>query len=177
MNKVYFTAPLVALVLFAGAYTWSQSGQKQRAEARQAALKIEHEAKLAAEKEARRVALEETMRVQAQRKKERAEREAREAEKQELRAAALDARDHAFREQERLTRHIERLKREVATEQEAVNKLQSDHDAAASELAFLKEFVPRARANAAELQRVLEKIAAAEAARIKQAAEAAKKSS
>jgi hypothetical protein len=177
MNKVYFTAPLAALLVFASIYAWSQSGQKQRAEARQAAIIVEREAKLAAEKEARRTALEENIRLQAERKKERAEREAREAAEREQRDLARDARDQAFRDQERLTRDIERLKREVATELEAVDRLQSDYDAALAEQAFLEDFVPQARANATNLQRVLEQIAAAEAARAKQAAEAAQKRS
>jgi hypothetical protein len=177
MNKAYFIAPLVALALFIGAYAWSQSGQKERDEARQSAVKAEHAAKLAAEREANRIALDEQVRVQAQKRKERVEHEAREAAEREARALALDARDQAFRDQERLARQIERLKREVATEQEAVNKLQLDHEATLAEQAFLKAFVPQARTNAADLQRVLEKIAAAEAARIKQAAEAAQKKS
>lgn len=177
MNKVYFTAPLVALLIFAGVYVWTQSGQKERVEARQSALKAEHAAKLVAEQEARRIALDEIVRTQEQRKKERAEREARETAERELRQAAIDARDLAAREQDRLTREIERLKREVASEQEAVNRLQSDHDAALAEQTFLKGFVPQARGNATELARVLDAIAATEAERMKQAAETPKKKS
>ncbi len=175
MNRIYFLAPLLGLIVFAGIHAWSQSGQQERIEARQIALKAEQEARLAAEREARRIAIAEAMQVQAQRKKERAERDVREAAEREARAAALDARDQAFREQDRLTRQMERLKREIATEQEAVNQLQSQFDAALAEQTYLKDFVPLARANAAELRRVLEQIAAAEAARLKQAAENSKK--
>ncbi|MET0263319.1 MAG: hypothetical protein ABW223_10505 [Rariglobus sp.] len=177
MNKAYFIAPLLALALFIGVYTWSQSGLKEREQVRRETAKAEQAAKIAADQEARRVAIDEALRVQEQRKKERAEREAREAAEREVRQAALDARDQAFREQERLGRQIERLKRETATEQEAVNKLQIDKDAVVAEQAFLQSLVPKARANAAALTSVLEKIAAAEAARIQQAAEDAKKKS
>ena len=177
MNKVYFTAPLVALLVFIGAYTWSQSGHQQRTAERQAAAKAEHAAKLAAEQEARRVALEEAMREQTALRKQRAERTEREAAEREARAVALDARDAAFRDQERLARDIERLKREVASEQEAVNKLQSDHDAALAEQRFLADFIPQARANATALERVLQQIATTEAARQKAAAEVAKSKS
>lgn len=177
MNKIYFTAPLVALLVFAGLYTWTRSGHEEREAERRAAAKAEHAAKVAAETEARRAALDEVMREQAKLRQERAERQAREAAQREARAAALDARDAAYHAQERLARDIERLKREVATEQEAVAKLQSDHDAARAEQTFLKDFVPQARANAAALQRVLQQIATAEAARIKAAAEAAKSKS
>jgi hypothetical protein len=177
MNKVYFTAPLAALLVFAGIYAWSLNGQKERIAAREVALKAEHAAKIVAEQEARRIAIEETLVIQAQRKKERAERDAREATEREVRAAALEARETAFREQERLSRQVERLQHELATEQEAVGKLRIDRDAALAEHAFLKAFVPQARANAAELQRVLERIAAAEAERVRQAAEASRKKS
>lgn len=176
MNKAYFIAPLVALVLFIGAYSWSRSGLAEREHAARAAVKARQTAKAEAEQEAQRTALEEQMRFQAARKKERLEREARESAEREVRQAALDTRDQAFRDQERLGREIERLKREVASEQEAVNRLQIDKDAALAEQAWLRQILPQSRANAAELQRVLEKIAAAEASRIKQAAAEAAKS-
>ncbi|CAM2858710.1 hypothetical protein [Rariglobus hedericola] len=174
MNKIYFTAPIVALVLFIGAYTWSRSGFAERDEARRIELKAAHEAKAATERAAREKAIAEALVFNEQRKKERLEREAREAAEREARAVALEARDLAFREQERLTRQIQRLKRELSTEQEAVNRLQIDRDAALSEQTFLKAFVPESRANAAALTRVINQIAAAEAARVKAAAEAAK---
>ncbi len=177
MNKVYFTAPLIGLIVFASLYAWSRSGHEQRTAERQAAAQAEHAAKIAAEVEARRVALDEIMREQAKLREERAARQAREAAEREARAVALDARDAAFRDQERLTRDIERLKREVTTEQEAVAKLQTDHDALLAEQAFLKTIVPQARANTEALQRVLQQIADAESARAKQAADAARKRS
>ncbi len=177
MNKVYFTVPLIALALFIGAYTWSRRGHEEREHARQAALVAEQTARHASEVAARNVAIEQARQLQEQNKKERLEREARETAEREARQTALDARDHAYREHERLARQIERLKRDVATEQEAVNRLQLDKDAALSEQAYLKTFVPQARANAAALEDVLNKIAAAEAARAKQSAADAKKRS
>jgi hypothetical protein len=165
MNRVYFTVPLVALALFIGAYTWSQRGREQREHARQAALVAEQASKHAAEVAARNVAIEQTRQLQEQLKKDRLEREARETAEREARQTALDARDHAYREQERLARQIERLKRDIANEQEAVNRFQIDKDAALAEQAFLKTLVPQARANIAALEDVLNKIAAAEAAR------------
>lgn len=173
MKKVYFLAPLIALALFIGLYVWSQSGRVERERAREAAVKAELNAKAVAEHETRRVALAEALRLQEQRKKERAEREARDAADRAARDAALEARDAAFRDQERLGRHIERLKRDTAIEQEAVNRLQLDADAARAEKASLENLLPLTRANAAELTRVLQAIADAEAARVKAAAEAA----
>ena len=171
MNKTYFIAPFVALALFIGAYAWSQSGRTERAEARTRELKAELQAKAVAERASREQAIAEAIVLQEQRKKERLEREARESAEREIRQAALDARDAAFREQERLAREIDRLKREVADEQEAVNRLQIDNVAALAEQAHLEKILPQSRANAAALEDVLNKITAAEAARLKAAAE------
>lgn len=173
MSKTYFIAPLVALILFIGAYSWSQSGRAEREQARAAEVRAEREAKLLAEREAREKAIAEALVFQEQRRKERAERETREAAERETRQNALDARDHAYRRQERLARDIERLRREVADEQEAVNRLRIDKDASLAEQAHLKAFLPRIRAAAAELEKVLRQIAAAETERARQAAAAA----
>ena len=159
MNKVYFIAPLLALLVFSGLYTWSTHDLAERTQARaaefQLAQKAARETKLAAERAAREAAIAE----QLERKKERLAREALETAAREARQAALDARDLAYREQERLAREIDRLKRDLATEQEAVNRLQIDKDAALAEQAYLKAFVPQSRANAAALEAVLSKLA------------------
>jgi hypothetical protein len=177
MNKIYLLAPFVALALFVGIYVPSQRGREERALVKAAEIKAAHQAEQEARFAAERAAREAAIAEQLERKKERATREAREAAERDARAAALDTRDSAFRDQERLARQIERLKREIATEQEAVNRLQIDKEAALAEQTFLKTFVPQARTNAAQLQSVLEKIGAAETARAKQAAEDPKRKS
>ncbi|MFA6959803.1 MAG: hypothetical protein WC205_03515 [Opitutaceae bacterium] len=177
MTKVYFTVPLVALALFLGAFLWSQNARTTREREKARVHQAEQVAKADAEREARRLALDEGMRVQARLKEERLAREARETADRETRQAALDTRDQAFRDQERLARQIERLKREIANEQEAVNRLQLDADSDHAELVFLKTYIPQARDNAANLKTVLEKIAEADAARARQSAEDAKKKS
>lgn len=175
MNKVYFVAPLLALLVFAGLYSWSTHDREARVQARAAELKATQkgaqETKLAAERATREAAIAE----QLERKKERLAREAVENAARDARQAALDTRDLAFREQERLARDLERLKREVAAEQEAVNRLQIDKDAALAEQAYLKTFVPQARANAAALEALLAKLA--ETARAQQDAANARKKS
>jgi hypothetical protein len=170
MNKIYILVPLTAFALFIGVQQWSQSGRDERDQARLAIAKAAQAAKNAADIQAREAAIAEALTLQARQKKERLEREAREA-------ALIDARDASANERQRLARHIDGLKRDIATEQEAVDRLQIDRDAAVAEQAYLKEFVPKARATAAELERVLKQIAAAEAERAKQTAEAAKKKS
>lgn len=170
MRKIYITAPFVALALFIAAYVVSRRGETAREAARTEAAKAAITAKAAAEKAARDAAIAEALVIQEQRKKERAEREARETAEREARQTALDARDAAFRESER-------LKRDLAVETETVTRLQRDHDDLLSEKKFLEAYVPKAAAQQAELERILRQIAAAEAARVKAAAEAAKSKS
>lgn len=170
MTKVYFTAPVVALLLFIGAYAWSRSGQAERAVARQTQLAAEHQARADAERTARDAAIAEQLKAQAVRKAEKLARDAREAAAREQREAALDTRDQAFREQEKLARDLERLRRETATEQEAVTRLQLDRAADLAEKAALEKQVPQLRATATSLETVLVKIATAEADRLKAAA-------
>jgi hypothetical protein len=177
MKKSYYTVPLVALVVFIALYAWSQSGVKAREAAKTAAALVERDARIAAEKAARDAAIAEQLVIQQQRKKERLEREARETAEREVRNTALVVRDTAFREQERLRRDTERLRREIAAETEIVTRLQRDHDDLLAEKKHLENLAPRTAATAADLERVLRQIAAAEAARAKAAAEAQKKSS
>jgi hypothetical protein len=177
MKKTYYVAPLAALALFIVAFVISRSGETERAAAKAAAVLAERESRIAAEKEARDIAIAEALVIQEQRKKERLEREAREAAEREARNTAIDARDAAFREQERLKRDTERLRREIAAETEIVTRLQRDHDDLLAEKKHLEALAPRTAATAAELERVLRQIATAEAARAKAAAEAAKSKS
>ncbi len=175
MNKIYVFVPLTAFALFIGVHQWSQSGRDQREQARLVSAKTEQAARRAAEIRAREVAIQDALTQQAQQKKERQEREAREAADAERRQALIDARDASATEQQRLARHIDGLKRDIAAEQEAVDRLQIDRDATVAEQVYLKDAVPKVRATAVELERVLEKIAAAEAERAKQAAALKKK--
>jgi chromosome segregation ATPase len=169
MTKVYFTVPLVGLLLFIAAYTWSRSGHAERERVRQEQLASEHQARLDAERSARDAAIAEALKAQAARKAEREVRQARETAAREQREAALDARDRTYREQEKLTRDLERLRRETATEQEAVTRLELNRDADLAEKASLEKQVPQLRANATALETVLQKIATAEAARLQAA--------
>jgi hypothetical protein len=174
MNKVYFIAPVVALLLFIGAYTWSRSGHAERERVRQEQLAAEHQARLDAERAAREAALAEQLKAQAARKAEREARQARETAAREQREAALDTRDRAFHEQEKLNRDLERLRRETAAEQEAVTRLELNRTADLAEKASLEKQVPQLRANATALETVLQKIASAEAARLQAATARAK---
>lgn len=176
MKKAYLFAPLVALVLFIGVYWNFKSGYQAREQARQEQIQAGKQAKLAAEVAARRVAVDDAVKAQEVRKKEREAKEAAERLKQATREAAIDARDKVFREQEKIARQIERLKQDIALEKDALAKLAATRTAQAAEQDFLKIYVRQAEANVKSLEDVLSKIAQAEAARLA-AATAAKKTS
>lgn len=158
MNKVYFVAPLLALLVFVGVYTVHRGGLKEREAAKAAAAQAALETRIAAEQEARKAAMADAIKAAEQRKAERAAKEAREAADREARQAAIDARDKAYREQERGARQIERLKKEIETEQAALAKLVAEREVAASEKQFLQDFVAKAQNNVQALQGLLTKL-------------------
>ena len=176
MNKAYWIAPLLALLVFGAVYSNFKSGYDARLKSRQEHMQAEKQARLQAETEARRKAVDAAVRAQAERKKERDAKEAEERALKNARQASLDARDLAFHEQEKLTKQIESLKRDIASEQNAVAKINGELQASIEERAFLKAYIAKAQNNVKALEEVLAKIGAAEAARV--AAEtAAKKNS
>ncbi len=177
MKKAYVFAPLAALLVFTALYLNFKSGYKARESARQVQVDADKKARLTAEVEARRKAVDDAVRAQEVRKKEREDREAAERTKQEVRQAALDARDKAFREQEKISRQIERLKKDIATESDANARRVETRTAGLAEQAFLKTYVQKAEANVKALQDVIAKIAQAESARQAAEAAAAKKNS
>ena len=170
MRKSYWLAPLVALLIFGGIFVHFKSGYEAREKAKQAQILAEKQVKLQAEVEARRKAVEDAVRVQAERKKEREAKEAAEQARKDARQLALDARDKAFREQEKLGRQIENLKKDITAEQEAIAKATQDRTYALADQAFLKTYIERAKANLKALDDVLTKIDVAEQARLAAAA-------
>lgn len=170
MNKSYFIAPVVALLLFGGIYGTFRSGHKAREAARQEQVRIEKETKLQAEVAARRQAIDEALVTQAQRKKEREAKETRDKLEKETRQSAIDERDRIFREQDKSARDIQRVKKEIAAEQESLAKIAEARKASVTEQAFLRDFVAKAEANARNLEAVLNQFASAEAARVAAAA-------
>lgn len=177
MKKVYVIFPALALLLFFG-YWWSYNKQYEAdklaaEEAKRQALidKREQEAR------DRETAIKQALEKQAE---QRAEREAREAKRQaerEERQAAKEARDKADRERQKLKRQLELLTQDVEKEAEAVTKLEERKKFLVAEEAFLRTYVTKAEANQSALTQVIQKIADAEAARAKAAAEAAKQKS
>lgn len=174
MPKVYFIAPLVALALFAAVFFNFKSGYREREQARQTEIAAVKEAKLKAEAGARRLAIEEALRAQELRKKERETKEAADLAEKAVRQTVIDTREKSYREQEKLIRQLERVRKDIASEKETVAKLASVKTAALAERDFLRDFVKKAEASSKKFEAVLTQIDTAERART---AEAAKKKS
>ncbi len=177
-NYVYIFAPVLALVVFAAIYWNFSKGLAAREEARVAAEEQKKKEKL--EKQARdnEKAIKEAIAASEKRKKEREAKEAKDKADKDARAAAVEARDKADRDQRKLSEQVTRLEKDVQTEEAAIAKLEADKKKFTDEAAFLRVYVKQAEDNARNLSQVLDKIAAADAARIeadKRAAEAAKK--
>lgn len=177
MNKAYVITPLVALLAFIPFYlNFSKQYEAKEQEKVQAAKNLAQE-KIKQEMEARKVAVEEALALQEQRKKEKAEKEAKDLAEKEARQAAVDARDSAYREQERLSKTVDRLNKEIGVVKEEIAAIDEKKAYYQKEIAFLKQYVPQAESNKSSLQKVLTDIDAADKARIeaeKAAAAAAK---
>jgi hypothetical protein len=152
MNKVYFIAPLLLLVVFSGFFAVHRSGLKAREAAQVAKVEAARQAKLDAEQAARKAAMADAIAAAEQRKKDNA---AQDKLDKEARQAAIDVRDKAYREQEKISRQLEKLKKDVEVEQAALTKLGASRQEAAAEKAFQEAFVTKAQANVQALQTLL----------------------
>lgn len=164
MTKAYVLPPVLALLVFAGVYAGHVGGMKERDAADRARVEAAAKARAEEEQAARKAAMAEAIAQAEARKVERAAKEAREAAQKEERQLALDARSKAYQEQEKFSRQAERLKKEIAAEEAALAKLAVEAKAAAAEVAFLRDFVVKAEANARSLEALVAKLATPAAA-------------
>ncbi len=177
MKKIYFIGPLTAMALFAVVFWNFKSGHREREQARITEVAAVKEAKLKAESDARRKAIEDALVAQEARKKEREAKVAQEQAEKEARVLALDAREKAHREQEKLVRQLDRVTKELVAEKASLAKLQTVKTESLAEQAFLREFVAKAESSAKEFEAVLVQIDTADRARAAAAADATKKKS
>lgn len=164
MKKVYFIFPTLALVVFFAFY-WnfnSTYAAKEAEKARQ--VREQREEKLRKEAAERERAIKDAVAASEQRKKERAEREAKEKADRDARELAIQARDKAYSDRKKLSDQVDRLKTDIETEKRAIAKIEEDRKQAATEEAFLRDYVSQAEANVKNLTGVLDKISAADAA-------------
>lgn len=158
MNKTYFLAPLLALIVFTGFYTVHRGGLKDREAAKAAAAEAALQAKNEADLAARKTAMAEAIAAAELRKKEKDAKAAKDAADKEARQLAIDARDKAFRDQDKIAKQIDRVKKDIETEQAALAKLAAARKEAEAEKAFLTDFVAKAQTNVQALQAVLTKL-------------------
>ncbi len=169
MNKAYWISPLVAFFVFGGFYLNFKNGYAAREKASQEQVETAKQAKLQTEIEARRKVVDEAVHVQEERKKECAAKEAEEKTRKEARETTIDARDKAFHERERLTKRIESLKKDIASEQDEIDRVQRERQDLIDEQTFLKTYIEQTRDNVKALHDVIMKIEAANAARAAEA--------
>ncbi len=176
----YFLAPLVGLVIFSAIYWNFSKGIAARDAAHQAAIDQAKKEKLEKQAKDNAKAFADAVATGERRKAERAAKDAKDKADKDARAAAVEARDKANRDQNKLAQQVERLEKDVQAEKDAIAKLEAEKKKSIDEQAFLIAYVKQAEDNARVLSQVLDKIAAADAARAAAdaaAAAAAKKSS
>jgi type IV secretory pathway VirB10-like protein len=179
MNKLYLIVPVIGVILFS-AYYWNFNKEHvAKEEAKKAQVAAQLRQKQIADQEARAKAYEEAIKAQEQRKREREERERVEEEKKKLRQDLEDRRERVFTERKRAKDYVERMKKEVAAVEEELKKIEVEKKSLQDEQAFLKTYVKQAQSNVKYYYDLLDKIEAAEKARLeaeRAAAAAAKKS-
>lgn len=173
-SYVYFLVPLVGLIAFGAVYWNFNSKDEAREAAKRAAIRKAKDDKLAEEARNREQAIKDAIAAQERRKEERAAKEAKDKADQEARQLAIEARDKANRDQAKLEQQRDRLLKDIKVEQDLIAEIQAEQKRAVDEQNFLKEYVAQAEANTKSLTAVLDKIAAAEAARAAAEAAAAK---
>lgn len=178
-NFVYFLVPLLGLIIFGATYWNFDKNYEKIEEAKKQKVIADKKAKLEKEAHDRERAIKDALDAQERRKQEKIAREAKEQKDREYRASLYDSREKSAREESKLKNQSERLQKDIDTEKAAIAKLEEQKKLAVEEIAFLKKFTQQANANVQSLHEVVDKIAAADAARAAAdaAAAAAKKNS
>lgn len=179
MNKAYFLVPLIALVLFSGYYWSFKTSYEKKLDDKAQDEKKMHVEQLKVEAKNREKAIQMAVEADQKRKLERAAKDAKDKAEKEARVAANDARGKAQREQGRLELQARRLADQVTTLKEEIAKIEEQKKSVQAEQDFLNVYVKQAEANVASLTAVLDKIEAANKAKIeydRQQAALAKKS-
>ncbi len=158
MNKSYFIAPFLLLLVFSAFYGVHRGGLKEREAAQAAQVEAALKAKNDAELVARKTAMSEAIAAAEQRKKDKDAKELKDKTEKEARQLAVDARDKAFREQERSAKQIDRLTKDIEVEKAAIAKLASTRKEAETEKSFLLDFVTKSQTNVQALQGLLTKL-------------------
>ncbi len=166
MNKAYFLVPLIAVILFTGYYWSFKTAYEKKLEDQRQVEKEANIERLKVEAKNREIAIQQAVKADAVRKAQRAEKEAKDKKEKEDRQTAVDARGKALREQGRLETQARRLKDQVDTLKEEIGKIEEQKKSAQAEQDFLNVYVKQAEANVVSLTAVLDKIDAANKAKV-----------
>jgi hypothetical protein len=173
MNKVYFTIPLIGVLIFGVFYhNFAKGHEAHLAQIKAASdqAKADKVRQGIADREKAIAAAVEASKLRAE---ERAKKEKIEEDKKNDRQVAEDKRIRADSERKKLTEQVRRLKKDLDDVQEEIKKIEQDKKTLADEQAFLKEYVKKAESNVKYYYDLLDKIALAEKARAEVAAAAA----
>ncbi|HYC72302.1 MAG TPA: hypothetical protein VEB66_13905 [Opitutaceae bacterium] len=171
MNKIYVIVPLIGLLLFGG-YFWNfNKGYKLKEQQKREAVEKAVRDKAIEDEKNRRIAYDNAIKAQEQRKREKEERDRIEEEKKKQRQDLEDKRERSFNERKKFREQVDRLKKEVAEVDDQIKDVEAEKKSHADEQVFLKNYVKQAESNVKYYYDLLDKIDAAEKARA--AAEAA----
>ena len=179
MNKVYLTIPLIGVLIFGVFYhSFAKGHEAHLMEIKAAAEKAKADKvrQGIADREKAIAAAVEASKLRAE---ERARKEKIEEDKKNERLLAEEKRMRADSDRKKRTDEVRRLKKDLEDVQEEIKKIEQEKKTLADEQSFLTDYVKKAETNVNYYKDLMEKIAAAEAARAKAAeaaAAAAKKS-
>jgi hypothetical protein len=181
-SLIYVLAPLIGLIIFGAIYWNFSAGYEAKEAAKAAVIRQARDAKVLEQARANEAAIKAANEGVAKRRAEREAKEAKDKRDHEARQAAVDARDKANTDRIKFNSQVTRLENDIKTEKDAITKLEDEKKKLTDELAFLRVYVKQADDNVKTLKTVLDKIAAADAARAAAdaaaaAAEKAKKNS
>jgi len=158
MKKLYFVLPVIGVLIF-GAFFWRFNAEFEgREAAKKDAQRVEREAKIRSDLEAKKKAIEDAIALQEKRKIEKAEREKRAEEEKQAQLDLKDASDRARDDRDRVLRQVDRLKTEIGVEESALKKLASDKANLIADDEYLLTYVKLAEGNQKSLEEILTKI-------------------
>jgi hypothetical protein len=171
MKKAYVLFPFLGLIIFIGIWWNYHSEYQERAQQKVEQARAEFEARRLQEARDREIAIKDALAAQEVRRKERAEKEAKDQADKEARQLAEENERKSAREKQKFSAQVDRLSKEIETEKSAIAALEEQKRKATVDLGMVKEYVRLAQTNERNLLGILDRIAAADAARA--AAEAA----
>ncbi|MDB4473437.1 hypothetical protein N9023_00380 [Opitutaceae bacterium] len=164
MKKAYFLAPAIALAIFYFFYADAKGHYEAEAAAAVQAAKDKLRAEQLQEAENRKIAIEEALALNAERKAAREAKEAAELAKKEARQDAVDALDLVRGERDRLRDKARELENTIQTVETEIGKAKEEKVRLGDEAEFLSSFVTVAQNNEKKFQKVLLDIQQAEKA-------------